>query len=100
MSLSAFGLCEAAEHIRDGRITSSELVTDCLKRIDEVDKGVKAWAHIDRDLVMRQAKMADQHRSLGKDTGPLHGVPVGIKDIFDTGDYPTELGSPIWQGRT
>lgn len=100
MSLSAFGLCEAAEHIRDGRITSSELVADCLKRIDEVDPAVKAWAHLDRDLVMQQAKMADERRALGMDIGPLHGVPVGIKDIFDTADYPTELGSPIWQGRT
>lgn len=100
MSLSAFGLCEAAEHIRDGRITSSELVADCLKRIDEVDGTVKAWAHLDRDLIARQAKMADERRSFGMDTGPLHGVPVGIKDIFDTADYPTELGSPIWSGRT
>ena len=49
---------------------------------------------------MRQAKAADEHRRHGRDTGPLHGVPIGIKDIFDTGDMPTEFGSPFWAGRT
>ena len=49
---------------------------------------------------MRQAEAADDHRKQGKATGPLHGVPVGIKDIFDTGDMPTEFGSKLWAGRT
>ncbi len=100
MSLGALGLSEAAEHIRDGRIKSVELVTDCLKRIDEVDGAVKAWAHLDRTHILKQAEAADSTRAAGRETGPLHGVPVGVKDIFDTGDYPTELGSPIWAGRT
>ena len=45
-------------------------------------------------------KAADEHRRHGRAIGPLHGVPIGIKDIFDTGDMPTELGSPFWAGRT
>ena len=49
---------------------------------------------------MRQAEAADDHRKQGKATGPLHGVPIGIKDIFDTGDMPTEFGSKLWAGRT
>jgi Asp-tRNA(Asn)/Glu-tRNA(Gln) amidotransferase A subunit family amidase len=100
MSLGAFGLAEAAAHIRDGRISSAELVRDCLARIDAVDGDVQAWAFLDRDYAMRQAADADLHRMKGQPLGPLHGVPVGIKDIFDTGDYPTEFGSPIWKGRT
>lgn len=100
MSLEALGLAEAAAHIREGRLTSVELVRDCLARIDAVDGDVQAWAFLDRELALRQAEAADHHRMLGKPAGPLHGVPIGIKDIFDTDDMPTEFGSPIWAGRT
>ena len=100
MSLAALTLTEAAAHIRDGRIKSAELVHDCLARIGEVDADVQAWAFLDRDLAMRQAEAADLHRMQGKSLGPLHGVPVGIKDILDTNDMPTEFGSPVWAGRT
>jgi Asp-tRNA(Asn)/Glu-tRNA(Gln) amidotransferase A subunit family amidase len=100
MSLCALSLSQAAHDIRDGRITSAELIADCLARIDAVDPDVQAWAFLDRDHAMRQAEAADLHRKQGKATGPLHGVPVGIKDIFDTGDLPTEFGSPLWAGRT
>ena len=100
MSLGALGLAEAAAHIREGRIRSVELVQDCLARIDQVDAEVQAWAFLDREHALRRAEAADLHRQEGKPVGPLHGVPVGIKDIFDTADMPTELGSPIWAGRT
>ena len=100
MSLSALSLTEAVADIRDGRMTSTELVADCLKRIEEVDGAIEAWAHLDRDHAMKQAEAADLHRQMGKAIGPLHGVPLGIKDLFDTGDYGTEFGSPAWAGRT
>ena len=100
MSLCALSLTEAVDGIREGRLTSAELVADCLKRIDEVDGKVQAWAYLDRDHALRQAEAADEHRRHGRATGPLHGVPVGIKDIFDTADMPTEFGSPLWAGRT
>ncbi|MGH6947816.1 MAG: amidase [Kiloniellales bacterium] len=99
MTLCGLGLVEAAADIREGRIKSVELVRDCLARIDEVDSEVQAWAFLDRDHAMRQAEAADFRRKQGKSIGPLHGVPVGVKDIFDTHDMPTELGSPIWAGR-
>jgi Asp-tRNA(Asn)/Glu-tRNA(Gln) amidotransferase A subunit family amidase len=100
LSLGALGLCEAAAHIREGRIKSAELVQDCLARIDAVDADVRAWAFLDRDHVLRQAEAADLRRMQGKPTGPLHGVPIGIKDIFDTADMPTEFGSAVWAGHT
>jgi Asp-tRNA(Asn)/Glu-tRNA(Gln) amidotransferase A subunit family amidase len=100
MSLSALSLVDAAAGIREGRITSTELVEACLARVEEVDGKVQAWAFLDRDHALAQAKAADEHRMHGRPTGPLHGVPVGVKDIFDTGDYPTEFGSPLWAGRT
>jgi Asp-tRNA(Asn)/Glu-tRNA(Gln) amidotransferase A subunit family amidase len=100
MSLCSLTLAEAAAEIREGRISSAELVADCLKRLDEVDGKVQAWVFLDRDHALRQAEAADDHRKHGRATGPLHGVPIGIKDIFDTGDMPTEFGSPLWAGRT
>jgi Asp-tRNA(Asn)/Glu-tRNA(Gln) amidotransferase A subunit family amidase len=100
MSLSALGLGEAAAEIREGRISAVELATDCLDRIAAVDADIQAWVFLDRDHVLRQAAAADEHRRHGRDTGPLHGVPIAIKDVFDTGDMPTEFGSPIWAGRT
>lgn len=100
MSLAALSLAAAAAGIREGKFKSEELVRDCLARIDEVDGPVQAWAHLDREHALRQAQAADLHRMHGQPLGPLHGVPVGIKDIFDTGDLPTEFGSPAWAGRT
>jgi Asp-tRNA(Asn)/Glu-tRNA(Gln) amidotransferase A subunit family amidase len=100
MSLCALTLGDAAAGIRDGRFSSAELVTGCLARIDEVDEGIGAWAFLDREHALRQAEAADEHRRHGRATGPLHGVPIGVKDIFDTGDMPTEFGSPVWAGRT
>jgi Asp-tRNA(Asn)/Glu-tRNA(Gln) amidotransferase A subunit family amidase len=100
MSLAGLSLTEAAADIRDGRITAAELVRDCLARVDEVEAIVHAWAFLDRDHAMQQAEAADLRRKHGKALGPLHGVPIGIKDIVDTGDMPTELGSPLWAGRT
>ena len=100
MSLATLGLVEAAAGIRQGRLSSVELVGDCLKRVDDVDRDIEAWAFLDREYAMQQAQAADDHRKQGKATGPLHGVPVGIKDIFDTSDMPTEFGSKLWTGRT
>ncbi len=100
MSLAALGIAAAASEIREGRITSAELARNCLAQVDAVEKKVQAFAFLDREHVMRQANAADEHRRHGRATGPLHGVPVAIKDIFDTGDMPTEFGSPFWAGRT
>jgi Asp-tRNA(Asn)/Glu-tRNA(Gln) amidotransferase A subunit family amidase len=91
---------EAARLIRDGVISSEQYVEACLARIGEADAQVEAWAFLDADHALAQARALDQLRLQGKPTGPLHGVPVGIKDIFDTADMPTENGSAIYAGRT
>ncbi|HEY7555070.1 MAG TPA: amidase [Candidatus Binatia bacterium] len=72
----------------------------CLARIREVDTQVQAWAFLDPDYALAQARAADELRLSGRPFGPLHGVPVGIKDIFDTADMPTEYGSVLHAGRT
>ncbi len=99
-SACTLGAADAARAIRDGELKSEELVAACLKRIDEFEPTVKAWTHLDPDHAMAQARAADQLRYDGKTTGPLNGVPIGIKDIIDTSDYPTEYGSPIYADRT
>ncbi|WP_346907559.1 amidase [uncultured Roseibium sp.] len=90
---------EAARKIRAGLLTSTDLVSACLERIDETDGQLKAWAHLDRDKALAEAGEMDAIRQSGRPLGALHGVPVGLKDIIDTKDYPTERGSPVFTGR-
>src|SRR5262245_15939366 len=99
MELTALSAVEASAKIPSGEITSEELVTACLARIDALEAQVRAWAFLDRERALDQARTADAARQQGKGVGPLHGVPVGIKDIIDTADLPTENGSPIFRGR-
>jgi len=90
---------EAIGKIRNGEITSEELVQACLDRIDEVDGEIEAWAHLKPEYALDQARMLDTQRQAGGPVGPLHGIPVGIKDIFDTDCLPTENGTVINSGR-
>src|SRR2546426_6989122 len=99
-NLHWLGAAEAARLIRDGVISSVQLVEACLARVRDVDGQVQAWAFLDPEHALAQARSADEHRLSGQPTGPLHGVPVGIKDIIDTADMPTENGSALHQGRT
>jgi Asp-tRNA(Asn)/Glu-tRNA(Gln) amidotransferase A subunit family amidase len=91
---------DAARAIRENAITSEELVQACLARVAEVDADVQAWAFLDPGHAVAQARAADQWRGGGHPLGPLHGVPVGVKDIIDTADMPTENGSVLHAGRT
>src|SRR5688572_15206480 len=99
-NLHLLSATEAAGLIRDGIISSEQLVEACLARIREVDPQVQAWTFLDPDYALAQARALDELRLLGQTIGPLHGVPVGVKDIFDTADMPTENGSVIHAGRT
>ncbi|MDX9862702.1 MAG: amidase [Rhodospirillales bacterium] len=89
----------AAAAIRQRRITSEELTGACLDRIRQSEDQVRAWAFIDPDQAIRQARAADQAINRDGPRGPLHGVPIGLKDIFDTADMPTENGTVLDSGR-
>jgi len=91
---------DAARMIREGQITAEQLVESCLGRIQEVDRDIQAWTYLDPVHVREQARELDEARASGETLGCLHGVPVGIKDIFDTGDMPTEDGTVLHAGRT
>lgn len=83
---------EAAAAIREGRLTSEALVRACLERIEAREASVQAWVALDPEAAIAQARAADAAPS----AGPIHGLPVGIKDIIDTADLPTRHGSPIY----
>lgn len=85
---------EMAEAVRQGRVTSESLVAGCLERIAARDEEVKAWEYLSPGQALAQARARDAEEP----RGPLHGVPVGIKDVFDTVDMPTAYGSPIYAG--
>lgn len=89
----------ARERLASGAIRAQELTTACLRRVDARDEVVQAWAFLDRDHALVQAEALDAHRRTGRPIGPLHGLPVGVKDIVDTRDFPTENGNAIDSGR-
>jgi len=91
---------DAAQAIREGVLSSEQLTEACLARVREVDAKVQAWACLDPEYALAQARARDADHRAGRSAGPLHGVPVGIKDIMDTADMPTEDGTVLHAGRT
>jgi len=99
MDLADFGAAQLSGMIERGEISSLELVEACIARIDAREDDIRAWTHLDHDFARKQAEARDAHRASGDPCGPLHGIPVGIKDIFDTDDFPTENGTVLSAGR-
>ncbi len=97
--LASLTATEAGQRIAAGDVSSEELVGACLARIDELEPQIGAWTFLDREHALAQARAADAARKAGKGVGPLNGLPVGVKDIIDTADMPTEHGCPVFKGR-
>ncbi len=93
-ALNELSATEVARRIAAGKITAEAVVRDCLERIEGREPIIHAWVNFDPDLALRQARELDR----GPNRGALHGVPIGVKDIIDTADLPTEMGSPIYRG--
>ena len=94
---------EAARQIAAGGLTSETLVSACLERIAEREPAVRAWAHLDPAMALAEARARDLEFKKSGVRGHLHGVPVGVKDVLDTADMPTQMGSPIfhaWQPKS
>jgi len=89
-----FGAGEIVAKIAAGEITCEAVVRDCIARIAAREPVVKAWVNFDPELALAQAHALDREPR----RGPLHGVPIGVKDVIDTFDMPTEMGSPIYRG--
>ena len=99
MSLVELSTVDLAQQLRDGTVTAEQVVAAHLEQIEAVDGEIEAWAALDPEYALEQARAVDGLRASGMPCGPLHGMPVGVKDIFDTADLPTENGTVIDAGR-
>jgi len=77
-----------------GDFSVEQVATACLERIVERDTQIHAWEALDPEALLNEARALDRK----PDRGPLFGVPVGIKDVIDTADLPTQMGSPLYRG--
>ena len=92
-SLARLTAVELSAGVASGALSAERVAREHLDRIAEREPSVGAWVHLDPDQVMTQARALDRAAV----QGPLHGVPVGIKDIIATADMPTQYGSPIYR---
>ena len=95
-----FKIVELVDKIKSGEVTSKELCEVYINRIEKFEKKVCAWAFFDKKKLLEKAEEADTYRSSGKPLGPLHGIPVALKDIIGTYDMPTECGTKLRRGKS
>lgn len=88
----------AAEDLASGRISSEEWVRECVRRIEASPPGRLAWREIDVDDALARARALDSERANGRVRGPLHGMPIGIKAMFDQRGRVSTWGSPLRDG--
>ena len=93
-SSPALTVVEIVRRLSRDSTTVEEVARACLDRIEAGDPGLRAWVHVDAEAVLAEARELDAVAVSTR--GALHGVPLGIKDIFDTYDMPTAYGSPIY----
>jgi Asp-tRNA(Asn)/Glu-tRNA(Gln) amidotransferase A subunit family amidase len=87
------------ERMRGGHVTAVAVMRAHLDRIQELEPAVQAFAHFDAAVALASAERADKQRGVGNPPGPLHGLPVAVKDIIDTADFRTEHGGQLFHGR-
>ena len=99
MNLSQLTATDIIAHLRARDFSATEVTRACLETIDRMDPEIHAWVHVVPEIALKQAETADRKLASGR-AGSLCGVPIGIKDIFNTADMPTQMGSPIWKDFT
>ncbi len=92
-------LLEASSAVRRGDLTPLALVADCADRVNRLDTQIHAWVLFDQSGAVETAERLTRELADGKYRGPLHGIPIGIKDMFDVAGMPTRCGSPLTDPR-
>ena len=87
---------QASQQIKEKKLSPVDLAQSLLERIDATESDLKAWVTIDKEEVLTTAKQLEEEASQGKSRGLLHGVPVGLKDIFYTAGMKTAAGSKVY----
>jgi Asp-tRNA(Asn)/Glu-tRNA(Gln) amidotransferase A subunit family amidase len=95
MDLCLLSALEIIEKTKKGEISSVEVAKSFIDRIEKFENKINAWAFFDKKFFLERAQEKDDWRLSGKPLGPLHGLPIAIKDIFKTEDMPTQYGTPI-----
>ena len=90
------GVAQTAAQIREGQVSPVALAEALLDRIDALDPTLEAWVTVDREEVVSAARQRQEELERGDTPGILHGVPVGLKDIFYTAGMKTTAGSRIY----
>ncbi len=97
--LHTLTLREAAKRMREGTLSAAELTRACLTRCSRLEPRIEAWEHLPAERAIERAEALDQARARGTALPPLHGIPLGIKDIIHVAGMPTTMGSPIHAGQ-
>ncbi|MEO6695301.1 MAG: amidase [Ignavibacteria bacterium] len=81
-------------------ITPFDIAQQCIDRVEEYDERFKVWVSFNKEILIQQAELSTQRLLSGSKPGMLEAIPVGVKDIFNTYDFPTQMGSPLWKNFT
>jgi len=92
-------LADASRRIQNRYASCVDILRECLAKIDETEADIRAWVSVDRNGALAQAESLDGELETGNSRGPLHGIPIGIKDIVDVAGYVTGAGSEHWSSQ-
>jgi len=88
------------EKLESKEICPVDIANECISRYKKLDPEYKAWVCFDENILLTEAENSNKRIVYGESVRPLEGIPVGVKDIFNTADYPAQMGSPLWKGFT
>ena len=97
--LAGLTLCEAADLVRDRKVSPVDLTRACLERIERLDPKLNAFITVTAESAIAEARAAESEVRAGRWRGPLHGVPIALKDLADTAGVRTTAGSAVFADR-